>query len=211
MTGASGATSSSTVRDAYDARAAEYAERLGSMSAVHPADRALVTDWADGITGPVLDAGCGPGHWTAFLAGRGLDVRGLDLVPAFVAHARRAHPGVPFSVGGMDALDAPTGALGGVLAWYSLIHHAPASIGEPLGELARAIRPGGHLLVGAFAGSETEAFDHAVTRAWRWSVGDLSAALASSGFDVVETHLRTGPGYRPHLAITARRRAPDAP
>ena len=199
------------VADAYAARAAEYAERLGTLEAVHPADLALVTTWADGITGPVLDAGCGPGHWTALLASRGLDARGVDLVPAFVAHARAAHPGVPFAVGDLDALGAGDGALGGALAWYSLIHHAPARIRVPLGELARVVRPGGGLLVGAFAGPDgipdAEPFDHAVTRAWRWSPDALAAEIRAAGFAVDEVHTRRGPGSRPHLAITARRPA----
>ncbi|OUE20790.1 Malonyl-[acyl-carrier protein] O-methyltransferase [Clavibacter michiganensis] len=198
------------VGDAYAARAAEYAEHLGTLDAVHPADLALVTSWADGIAGPVLDAGCGPGHWTAHLASRGLDARGVDLVPAFVAHARTAHPAVPFEVGDLDALDVRGGGLGGALAWYSLIHHAPDRIDVPLGELARVIRPGGDLLVGAFAGAATEPFDHAVTRAWRWSPDALAAEIRTAGFEVDEVHTRTAAGQRPHLAVVARRHA-DAP
>lgn len=201
------------VAGAYAARAAEYAERLGTTDAAHPADLALITSWADGITGQVLDAGCGPGHWTAHLASLGLDARGVDLVPAFVAHARAAHPGVPFEVGDLDALDASDGALGGALAWYSLIHHAPARIGVPLGELARVVRPGGGLLVGAFAGPagipDAEPFDHAVTRAWRWDPDRLADRIGDAGFEVQEVHARTAAGQRPHLAIHARRR-PDA-
>ena len=57
------------------------------MEAVHPADRQLVDTWADEIEGPVIDAGCGPGHWTNYLAERGVAVRGIDFVPEFVAHA----------------------------------------------------------------------------------------------------------------------------
>ncbi|MBF4637888.1 class I SAM-dependent methyltransferase [Clavibacter michiganensis] len=198
------------VCEAYAARAEEYAEHLGTLDAVHPADLALVTTWADGITGPVLDAGCGPGHWTAHLASRGLDARGVDLVPAFVAHARAAHPGVPFEVGDLDALDARDAALGGALAWYSLIHHAPDRVAVPLAELARVVRPGGGLLVGAFAGTVTEPFDHAVTRAWRWEPDELASRIEATGFEVDELHTRTATGQRPHLAIVARRR-PDAP
>ncbi|KDP92633.1 MULTISPECIES: class I SAM-dependent methyltransferase [Clavibacter] len=198
------------VADAYAARAAEYAERLGTLDAVHPADLALVTTWAHGITGSVLDAGCGPGHWTALLASRGLDARGVDLVPAFVAHARAAHPRVPFEVGDLDALDAGDGALGGALAWYSLIHHAPDRIDVPLAELARVVRPGGGLLVGAFAGpdgiADAEPFDHAVTRAWRWSPDELAARIDAAGFEVDEVHTRISTRQRPHLAIVARRR-----
>jgi trans-aconitate methyltransferase len=47
----------------------------------------------------VLDAGCGPGHWTNHLAGRGLEVRGIDLVPAFIEHARTSYPDVAFDFG----------------------------------------------------------------------------------------------------------------
>jgi SAM-dependent methyltransferase len=194
------------VRDAYAARADEYAALLGSLDATHPSDRALVAGWADGIDGPVLDAGCGPGHWTALLASRGLDARGVDLVPRFVAHARAAHPGIPFAVGDLEALGAADGELGGALAWYSLIHHAPERVDVPLAELARVVRPGGGLLVGAFSGAATEPFDHAVTRAWRWSPEELADRITAAGFEVDEVRTRTGSGHRPHLAIVARRR-----
>ena len=43
---------SSGVGSAYARRAAEYAERLGTMAAVHPADEHLVTAWAEGLDGP---------------------------------------------------------------------------------------------------------------------------------------------------------------
>ena len=37
-----------------------------------------------GLDGRVLDLGCGPGHWSAFLHARGADVTGVDQVPEFV-------------------------------------------------------------------------------------------------------------------------------
>lgn len=196
----------SAVADAYSRRAAEYVEHLGTMASVHPADEHLVTTWAAGLDGPLLDAGCGPGHWTAHLAGRGVDVRGVDRVPAFVEHARAAHPGVPVEVADLEALPHPAGALAGVLAWYSLIHHEPGTLHRPLDEAARVLRPGGHLLVGFFVGDRVEPFDHAVTTAWRWSVAALTDQLRASGFSVVEAHTRTGPapGPRPHGALLAR-------
>ncbi|MDJ0115044.1 class I SAM-dependent methyltransferase, partial [Rhodococcus erythropolis] len=72
-----------------------------------------------------LDAGCGPGQWTDFLAQSGLAVSGIDLVPEFVERARNQYPDLSFEVGGFEALDARTNSLGGVLSWYSLIHHHP--------------------------------------------------------------------------------------
>jgi SAM-dependent methyltransferase len=195
----------SDVESAYSARATEYADVLGSMAAVHPSDRQLVTTWAEGITGPVIDAGCGPGHWTHFLADSGVDVEGVDLVPEFIQHARGRFPGVRFRTGTLNALNVPTGALGGILSWYSLIHQPPESVKVPLAEFARVIKPGGSLLLGFFEGPTVEAFAHAVVTAYRWPVAELSSELRTAGFDTIETHTRTGPGYRPHGAILARR------
>ncbi|WP_395243254.1 class I SAM-dependent methyltransferase [Agromyces sp. MMS24-K17] len=193
------------VRAAYSARAAEYAELFDSMSAVHRADLELVTRWADGLDGPVLDAGCGPGHWTDFLAGRGLQARGVDQVPEFVDHARARHPGVPFRLGSVDELDEATGSVGGVLAWYSLIHHEPVHVQVPLREFARVLRPGGSLLLGCFEWPELEPFDHAVVTAYRWPIDRLRREVQATGFDVIETHTRAEDGTRPQAAIVARR------
>ncbi|WP_317231227.1 class I SAM-dependent methyltransferase [Clavibacter sp. MX14-G9D] len=197
---------SADVAGSYAARTAEYAELLGSMAAVHPSDVELVTTWAAGVTGPVLDAGCGPGHWTDHLARRGSDVRGIDQVAAFVDHARAAYPAVPFATGSIDALPDADGAYGGVLAWYSLIHHEPSTIRRALDEIARVLRPDGRLLVGFFVGARLEAFDHAVVTAYRWPADLLAGELVAAGFEVVETHTRTGDaaGPRPHGAISAR-------
>lgn len=196
---------SADVGEAYSRRATEYIELLGSVDAMHPSDRALIGAWGEQVGGPAIDAGCGPGHWTAFLAERGLDIRGVDLVPSFIDHARRVHPALRFATGSIDALDASHASLGGVLAWYSLIHHAPDAMGPALDEIARVLRPGGLLLLGFFDGAAIEPFDHAVVTAYRWPVGSMTELLRASGFEIVETHTRTGSGHRPHAAIIARR------
>ncbi len=54
---------------------------------------------------------------------------------------------------GIDNSDA-SDSIGGVLAWYSLIHHEPSTIQRALGEFARVLRPGGGLLLGFFVGPE---------------------------------------------------------
>lgn len=244
---------------AYARRADEYIDLFGAIDSVHPADLELVTRWARGVGGPILDAGCGPGQWTAHLedvkscagacgdaslgtgshAGVGerrLHVRGIDGAPEFVDHARSAHPECEFDLGDLDALPYPDAQFGGVLSWYSVIHHEPAQLRLPLAEFARVLRPGGGLLIGFFLQSESESvrdgdgagagksvgdprgggtpgvesFDHAVVVAYRWSLEAMADQLRMAGFEAVETHTRTGPGYRPHGAIIARLAADDA-
>ncbi|TSD50668.1 class I SAM-dependent methyltransferase [Rhodococcus sp. KBS0724] len=195
------------VRESYSARSQEYMDLFGSIDSTHPSDQALMASWATTLTGAVLDAGCGPGQWTDFLAQCGLVVSGIDLVPQFVERARVQYPDLSFEVGAFEALDAATESMGGVLSWYSLIHHNPHDIEVPIAEFARVIRPGGGLLVGFFNGATVEAFDHAATTGYRWSVAELSQVLVTAGFEVIETYTRTGSGYRPHGAIIARRRS----
>lgn len=192
---------------AYAHRAAEYVGTLGSVGAMHYADRHLIEAWGAAASGRLIDAGCGPGHWTQHLAERGAEIRGIDLVPEFIDHARATHPGVRFDVESIEAIDEPDAAIGGILAWFSTIHHEPEAIAVPLTEFARVLRPGGSLLLGCFDADETEAFDHAVVRAYRWNTRDLQRVLESAGFDVVAVHRRAERGARAVAAIIAERRS----
>lgn len=176
------------------------------MASVHPSDRQLVDTWSNEVRGRVLDAGCGPGHWTAYLAGRGLDVYGVDVVPAFLEHARATCPDVRFDLQSIDRLDAPDGSLGGILSWFSTIHHEPSAISTPVAEFARVLRPGGRLVLGYFDGDVCEPFEHAVARAYRWPAHDLHRVLEDAGLDVLETQRRTTRGERPVGAIVCARR-----
>lgn len=177
------------------------------MDAVHPQDRQLVETWARSIApgGNVIDAGCGPGQWTSFLAELGLSARGIDLVPEFIERAQRSYPEVDFASGSLNALDVPDESLDAVLAWFSVIHHEPAEIQLPLQEFRRALRPGGTLLIGFFEGPIVERFAHAVAPAYRWSVDALSGELRSAGFEVDTSQVRRPPGERPQAVIVATR------
>ncbi|UOQ88587.1 class I SAM-dependent methyltransferase [Agromyces endophyticus] len=195
----------SEVRAAYGARADEYTALLGSVEAMAAPDRETIEGWARSLDGRALDVGCGPGHWTQHVRGLGVDITGVDLVPEFVEGARRRFPDVPFELGDLEALPAADDSLGGILAWYSVIHTPPADVPGILGEFARCIRPGGSLLIGFFDGERVEPFDHAVVTAYYWPVVEMAGLLVETGFDVVETHTRTDPGHRPYGAILARR------
>lgn len=195
------------VRAAYSAWAPEYVARLGSVEATHLADRELIARCAGSMEGRVLDVGCGPGHWTAYLAGLGVDVEGVDLTPAFVESARARFPGVPFRVDPLDDLGVPDGSVVAILAWYSLIHREPDRVASALDEFARCLQADGTLVVGFCRGDRLEPFPHTVTTAYFWPVEALERQVARAGFVVDEVHTRDDLGQRPHGAVVARRRA----
>lgn len=194
------------VRERYAARAAEYTALLGSVELLAERDRDLIAQWAATVDGPVVDAGCGPGHWTQFLYARGVDVVGIDLVPEFVDDATRRFPDVGFRVGELASLRVADASLAGLLAWFSVIHTEPDDVPAILDEFARCLRPGATLLLGFFKGERLEPFDHAVVTAWFWPVPEMQAALREAGFEIVETRTRVDPGVRPLASILARRR-----
>ncbi|SEJ51385.1 Methyltransferase domain-containing protein [Arthrobacter sp. yr096] len=196
---------SGVVRTAYSARAAEYISLFDSISSTHPVDRELVLSWARGLSGKVIDAGCGPGQWTAFLHSGGVAIQGVDLVPEFIETAKQNCREAQFAVGSIEQLPTPDHSLAGILAWYSLIHTPPAGISQVLDEFSRCLKPGGSLLIGFFDGPAGESFPHAVTPAYFWSVEEMSARLQDAGFAVIGTHSRADPGVRPHAAIIAQR------
>ena len=147
------------VRVAYDTLADAYAEHLPDTRAEAPIDLAMVDTFLKAVRSAsdpqVLDAGCGAGRMSRYVADRGCLVHGLDLSRGMVARARRDHPGLTFTVGSLGALPYPDDRFAGVLLWYSAIHTPAAGQARIFAEVSRVLRPGGHLLVGFQSGSGT--------------------------------------------------------
>ncbi|WP_030203764.1 class I SAM-dependent methyltransferase [Streptomyces sp. NRRL S-87] len=174
-------------RVAYDGMAELYASMFADRLETRPFTRAMLATFAELVraTGTLrtADVGCGPGHLTAMLHDLGLDAFGLDLSPAMVDHARRAHPALRFEEGRMEALPVEDRVLGGILAHYSMIHTPPASLPALLAEQVRVLAPGGLLLVSFFAtdGPEPVRFDHKVTPAYSWPADSFAELLTGAG------------------------------
>ncbi|WP_062076764.1 class I SAM-dependent methyltransferase [Demequina globuliformis] len=193
------------VIEAYAVRSAEYVDRFGQIETAAEPDRLAVLNWALQFDGQLVDVGCGPGHWTSYLAHHDLNVTGIDPTPEFIAAARQRHPGLDFGVGYAEHLAVDDETLDGILSWYSLIHTSPESIDTALTEFARCLRPRGGLTIGFFAGVECVPFDHAVTTAYYWPVEQLSERIEACGFAVTSADTRVEPAARTHGFITATR------
>lgn len=202
---ATSAPEADLVTAAYAGRAQEYIEAVGRIEHVERADLDFVGRWAKRVNGRILDIGSGPGQWTEWLRRAGHAVEGVEPVREFVASARAAYPDSRYRVGRAESLPEADAVLGGILAWYSLIHVPPLEIDRALGEFARVVRPGGSLLLGFFAADQQSRFDHAVAPAYFWPVPLLAARLERAGFEVHETVYRPGRPERAHGAIVAER------
>ena len=140
-------------RDSYDTVAVSYAEQTRGLLDGLPHLRAALRLVAEEVRGPVADVGCGPGEITALLNGLGVDAFGIDLSPAMVALARRNHPGLRFEVGSMT--DPLGREVGGIIAWWSLIHVPDELVPVVFGHFHDALLPGGLLQLGFHVGDRT--------------------------------------------------------
>lgn len=182
------------VRASYDRVADEYVARIAGELAYKPLDRQLLDGFADRVraAGPVCDLGCGPGHVARYLHDRGVLVTGVDLSPAMVEAARWLNPGIEFTPGDMRALPVADGALGGIVAFYSVIHLPRPEVVPALVEMRRVLRPGGLVLLAFHIGDQVVHLDE-----WwgqRVSVDfvffrteEMTGFLIEAGFRVVET------------------------
>lgn len=205
-------------RWSYDAAADDFAVWIRGELAQRPVDRAQLAAFADLVrdTGPVADVGCGSGRITAHLAGLGVDAFGVDLSPGMVVAARRTYPGPRFTVGSLLDLDVPDAALGGLVAWYSVIHVPDDRLPAAFAEFRRVLRPGGHALLAFQAGAAVErrttAGAHEVALDFHYRDPDAVAGLlAEAGLPVRARTVRaaeTGGDYpedTPQAFLLARR------
>jgi SAM-dependent methyltransferase len=95
--------------------------------------------------GIAVDAACGTGRHSGWLAGRGHRVIGVDSSPDMLARARKSVPDGDFREGPLEKLPVPDGHADVLVCALALSH--VADLGPVFAEFARVLRPGGHLVV----------------------------------------------------------------
>ena len=108
-----------------------------------------------GVSGPLLDAGCGTGRHMAPLCRRGHHVMGVDISRAMlgVAHAKLTEAGLAGSLARSDLRSLPFGPFfGGVLCMDSplALILEEDGLAAALSALQRSLRPGGVLVAEIF-------------------------------------------------------------
>jgi ubiquinone/menaquinone biosynthesis C-methylase UbiE len=180
------------MQEAYDQVAAEYAAQYGATSPT-------VVDWGArflGLVRPhgrILDVGCGPGQYMAWLEAQDGDreVVGIDLSAGMLAQAKTRVRG---GLAQMDMrhLAFPDGSFDGIWCVASLLHLPKADAPLALREMRRVLVPGGALLLIIHEGTEEEweKYHHyfgTVPRFFaRYTQPEGEAMLTSAGFTVVD-------------------------
>ena len=191
----------SAMRAAWDAVAHQYGILLPDMSAEAPLDRAVLSAYAEMLaedtSATVAEIGCGTGRVTRHLHDAGLRMVGFDLSPRMTAVARTTHPHLPFAAAHAAALPVRSAALGGLVAWYSIINTPTESLSSVFVEFARVVRAGAPVLV-AFQSGEgqrverTTSYGLPVTLTYyRHSVEAATEALTAAGFTLYASVTRT--------------------
>jgi SAM-dependent methyltransferase len=128
----------------------------------------------------VLDAGCGTGIYTAWLAGLGVEVTGIDIDPTMLAAARDKAPGATLVQGSIDELPFAEGEFDLAVAVTVFCFLGDREREEAARELLRVTRPGGRVVVGELARYSLWAAQRRV-KGWRGSRTWRAARFTTAG------------------------------
>jgi SAM-dependent methyltransferase len=136
-------------------------------------EQPVVREILDGLPrGVALDAACGTGRHSAYLASLGHTVIGVDNSAAMLERAREKVPGGEFHEADLHDLPLPDDHVDLVVCALALVHVPDL---EPVrAEFVRVLRPGGSLVI-----------------------SDQRGLIRGIGLPVVKTRLDGSPGYMP--------------
>jgi ubiquinone/menaquinone biosynthesis C-methylase UbiE len=132
-----------TAREGY-AQWAEFYDEPGN--ALIDMEQPVVREILDGLPrGVALDAACGTGRHSEYLASLGHEVIGIDESPEMLAVARRKVPGGEFREASLCEMPLADGSVDLIVCALALMH--VPDLARALAEFVRVLRPSGHLVV----------------------------------------------------------------
>ena len=132
-----------TTRDGYAGWAPVYDEPGNQLLDL---EQPVVREILDGLPhGVALDAACGTGRHTAYLAELGHKVIGVDTSPEMLARAREKVPDGEFHEADLHELPLADDSVDLVVCAVALAH--VPDLARALTELVRVLRPNGHLVI----------------------------------------------------------------
>ena len=202
-------------RDFWEGRWSEVLRDHADQIAKRPPNAHLTGEAADLRPGLALDAGCGHGSDTLWLASRGWQVTAVDFSPAALAQGRSTAESL-----GRDIAERVDWVEGDLSTWtprsdhydlvVSLYVHIAGSVAETVQRLASGVAPRGTLLlvghqpIDPATGAETPAAGQVQV-----SVGQAVSALDPARWDllVAEDRVREHADSGVDAVIWARRRS----
>jgi ubiquinone/menaquinone biosynthesis C-methylase UbiE len=132
-----------TTREGYADWAPYYDEPRNNLLEI---EQPIVREILDGLpAGVALDAACGTGRHAEYLASLGHEVIGVDSSPEMLERARAKVPTGEFHEADLHDLPLESDSVDVVVCAIAL-SHVP-DLAPVLEELARVLRPGGHLVI----------------------------------------------------------------
>ena len=181
------------LRFSYDLVAAKYEERFRDELQGKARDRELLESFAGSVGDPIVEIGCGPGQVGVFVRERGRCVVGLDISHEMAKFASRRLDGAVTA--DMRSLPLRMAAVGGILAFYSLIHLRRPELESVLRAFHRVLRPAGRILLSAHKGQGEVGVaeflgEPAPVVATLFELAELTKSASAAGFDIIRAERR---------------------
>jgi ubiquinone/menaquinone biosynthesis C-methylase UbiE len=154
----------------------------------------------------LLDLGCGSGYGSELISEALSPAKlvALDLMPEQIRRAKERRLPVEFRVGDAEKIDLPDSSIDAVFV-FGALHHVPRWR-QALAEIARVLRPGGHLLVeepnrfwvGVFS---LVGFRHPRESRFQWP--EFETALCEAGLRILDKTALLGKGFMSYLCVKA--------
>jgi SAM-dependent methyltransferase len=202
-------------RDSWEGRWAQALREHGDQVSQRPPNAHLVVEVDDLHPGRALDAGCGHGSDTLWLAARGWRVTAVDFAATALAHAQSTAEALGADVAGrIDWIEADLGTWTPERDNFDLVVclyvHVAGSVEEMVQRVATGVAPGGtlfmvgHRPIDPATGAPTPAAGQVQV-----SVEEASAALDPDRWQllVAEDRPRPQAGTGVDAVIRARRRS----